>query len=106
MIRELIDQIKSLQEKIAATKRLIDFSKINQEVKVIEKKMVSPRFWDEPANARKQSQLLEELKEEKDNWQKIEKDVQELLGMAQLAEQGSDEELAKDIGKKLREFVS
>jgi peptide chain release factor 2 len=80
-----------------------------KEVKIrgLEKFMAQPDFWKDQENAKQISTEVNALKEDKERWEKIEKDLTELAELQQLAE--SDEKLNKELEEKylkLEEIIS
>lgn len=66
--------------------------------------MAEPDFWDRPDLAKQKSQRFDELKQELDEWGSIEKNVRELLALAQEAENEEDHTLKPDIEKRYSEL--
>ncbi|MFC1687833.1 peptide chain release factor 2, partial [Patescibacteria group bacterium] len=66
----------------------------------LEDETSQPGFWDNPSDAKKKSQQLDELKGEVSRWETIQKEVDESLELAKLAEKDEDSSVQKDIEKK------
>lgn len=64
--------------------------------------MSDPEFWQNQERAKDISQVLNELKEEREKWERINKDLADLVEMAKMA--GQDEAFAAEVEKKFLEF--
>jgi len=77
-----------------------DIDKNKKEIEILEKEMASPDFWRDSEKAAKKSQQLKELKEEVKKWENLRKEVEELLELAEVA----DEKMLEEIKSRLEEI--
>lgn len=75
-----------------------------QRILELEDEISQPGFWDDPSEAKKKSQQLDELKDEVSRWETIQKELGESLELAKLAEKDKDSSVQKDIEKKSKEL--
>lgn len=62
--------------------------------------MAEPDFWSRPDDAKKKSQRFEELKDELTRWDRISKQVDDLLALAQEAQKEKDTSFQSDLEKQ------
>lgn len=66
--------------------------------------MSSPTFWQDQKRAKRISQECQELKDELEVWQNIEKDLNDLTSLVKEAEKENTLSLEKDFTKKIKEL--
>ncbi|MFH1598413.1 MAG: peptide chain release factor 2 [Patescibacteria group bacterium] len=103
-MKDLIEKIKELQEKISKLRRLLDLAKKQTELKALAIEMSQPDFWNNPQKAKSVSEKFNQLDEEVNTWKKIEQETDSLLGLAETSEQESDDSLKKEITRKYQEL--
>ena len=74
-----------------------------KKIKVLETETEEPDFWQDQEKASKISQELADLKEEINFWENLKKEVEDLLALAEITEEG-DESLQKEIKEKYRDL--
>ena len=62
--------------------------------------MAEPDFWSRPDEAKKKGQRFEELKDELARWDRISKQVNDLLALAQEAQKEKDKSFQSDLEKQ------
>ena len=77
-----------------------DLDSIVERVKELQKQSADPKFWDDQENATKVNQEISELQKEIDTWQSIRKEIQDVLDIAQIAQEEEDESLHDELKKK------
>lgn len=83
-MKELIDQLKELLKKIEQTQQALDLPQMIAEKKLLETEMNQPDFWTEREQAEKKSRQFDELNEDIQIWQGLQKETQETLDLAEL----------------------
>jgi len=104
IMKEELEQIESLQANIEKTWQKLDLDKTKAEISALEYEMAQPDFWEDQQKARQNGQLLDELKQEVNEWEKI---SQELKTLKELSEQSmleNDNSMKSEISKKLEEL--
>ncbi|MCX6740123.1 MAG: peptide chain release factor 2 [Candidatus Parcubacteria bacterium] len=101
---ELIVNIKELQRKIRESWGILEIEKKITELKDLETQMGAKDFWQDQNKAKSISQKASERKIEIEVWQKIKKEVEDLLEMAQMDAKDQSVNLREDIEKKYSEL--
>lgn len=104
-MKELLEKFKELKKKILETKKLLDLETKKLEIKKLETSVNKPGFWDNQEKARKVSRELSEFVEEVDVWETLERDVEDGLGLLEMAKkqetrnekQGKSDSLGQDL---------
>lgn len=76
---------------------LFDISKIDEELKVLEKQTMNPEFWNDSKNSKLVLQKIKKLKSKKDTFEKIRKELINLEEMNELLLLEDDETLSKEL---------
>lgn len=76
---------------------LFDISKIDEELKVLEKQTMNPEFWNDSKNSKLVLQKIKNLKSKKDTFEKIRKELINLEEMNELLLLEDDETLSKEL---------
>lgn len=76
---------------------LFDISKIDEELKVLEKQTMNPEFWNDSKNSKLVLQKIKNLKNKKDTFEKIRKELINLEEMNELLLLEDDETLSKEL---------
>lgn len=76
---------------------LFDISKIEEELKVLEKETMNPEFWNDSKNSKSVLQKIKNLKNKKDTFEKIRKELINLEEMNELLLLEDDETLSKEL---------
>lgn len=100
-MHELKEKLKLAKTEIAKALKTVDPQELKSRVTQLETLMTEQGFWDNNEKAQKISQEVSELKKIIENWQNIERDCDELLGLVEVA---SPEENPKEA-EELREMV-
>ncbi len=91
MLNDLISKLAELQTKIRRTWKLLDLDSTVTKIKVLDKQMQEPDFWQNPGTAKEVSKQREDLQKELDTWKKIQQEVEDNLELAKLGEDVSGE---------------
>ncbi|TSC96367.1 MAG: peptide chain release factor 2 [Parcubacteria group bacterium Athens1014_10] len=81
-----------------------DFEKKKEKIIELEAEISQKDFWRDNKNAKIKSQELDGLKEEIEQWEKIKKEVDDLLEIANLDEDDQNVNLREDIESKFNEL--
>lgn len=100
-MRETIQEIEKLKNKILETRKFLDLDKTRTEIKALEYEMGQPEFWNDQKKATAVSKKAADLSEEVEAWDVILKETADLLEIAELDEEDQDVNLRKDIEEKL-----
>ena len=103
---ELVKSIEELGQRIAKAFELLKLENNKKEIVKLEKLTLAPDFWKDQETARGASQRLNDLKEEVDIWEKLKKEVEDLLDLAQLDEKDQTVSLREEMEKKYGELLS
>lgn len=103
-MKELIDDIGNLYQRISKTLVLLAPAKRKKEIAQLEAKTAQPDFWQDREKASQISQKLADLKEEVADWEKLSREADELLEIAKLDQDDKSVTLRKDIEKKLKQL--
>lgn len=76
---------------------LFDISKIGEELKCLESQTINPEFWNDSKNSSIVLQKIKNLKNKKETFVKIKKELISLEEMNELLLLEDDESLAKDL---------
>ncbi|MBU0612579.1 peptide chain release factor 2 [Patescibacteria group bacterium] len=99
-MRELIEQIEELKEKISGIGGFFDLEQFKTEIKILEQEMNQPDFWNTPDHAKEVSRKADELKKEVQRWEALKKEVDDLLEIAKIDQADQDVNLRKEVEKK------
>lgn len=81
-----------------------DLAALKVQIKALEYEMNQPDFWKNQARAREVSQKLDDLKKEVEGWEKLKKEVQDILEIVELDREEKDVNLRKEAEVKLQEL--
>lgn len=103
----MIEEKKTLEEllaKVDSTMKLLKIEDMKGEKQKLEAEMQTPGFWDNQEVATKVSKRLSEITDEVDTWEKMKKDVGELLLLAGDLDKQSDSEMETELKKQIVEI--
>ncbi|XOU93961.1 MAG: peptide chain release factor 2 [Candidatus Kerfeldbacteria bacterium] len=103
-MKELLEQVQKLQDKILSTWKKLDLDNTKNKVKSLEFEMSEPDFWSDQNLAKEKSQKFDELKEELNKWNVISNDVNDLLAITKEAMKEKDNSLKKELNTKFKEL--
>lgn len=104
-MKELIERIKDLLQKIEKNKKLVDLEAIQNRMKELEFIMNEPDFWSDQEKAKKVSQEFDDLRNELNAWKNIKKETSDLLELSEVGEREGDSSLKKEIEIKLIKLI-
>jgi peptide chain release factor 2 len=104
-IHVIISSLKELSEKILSLREILKFDEKQQTIKTLSAAMNQPGFWNDQEKATKTSKRLSDLQEEKNTWDILSKQIQDLLEMVALDEVQQDASLQEDIQVQYKKLV-
>ena len=102
-MQDLIDKIKTLQNKLSEVSELLKLEENKQKILELEDQMNESNFWTDQNRAKKISQELAGLKIEADEFAQLEKSLAENLAVAEESVRTNDESLLNEIEEKLKQ---
>lgn len=102
-------EIKRGEEKLLEVKKYLFFKDKEEEIINLEKKTLEPNFWDNRKTAEKILKKLKILKDKIENFEKLEKELEDLKQYIIMLKETSDDdimkkEILKEISKKIKVF--
>ncbi len=102
-------EIKKGEEKLLEVKKYLFFKDKEEEIINLEKKTLEPNFWDNRKSAEKILKKLKILKDKIENFEKLEKELEDLKQYIIMLKETSDDDIMKkeileEISKKLKVF--
>ena len=102
-------EIKRGEEKLLEVKKYLFFKDKEEEIINLEKKTLEPNFWDNRKSAEKILKKLKILKDKIENFEKLEKELEDLKQYIIMLKETSDDdimkkEILKEISKKIKVF--
>ena len=96
-MQEFIEQINDLASKIKTLKSQVNLEAKQGELKSLSGEMNEPDFWQDQTRAKNISQRVAELNEEINTWQKIKKEVVDLVALAKEDEADQKVDLIQEL---------
>ncbi|MDI6783193.1 MAG: peptide chain release factor 2 [bacterium] len=90
MLIDLKKTIDSLHQKILQMKEYLDLAGVQQQLSDLEKQTSQPNFWDNPTTAQQVSQKISELRTQLNSWGTLEKELEDLRILTELAIEAQD----------------
>jgi peptide chain release factor 2 len=103
-MKEYVQKLTALKEKIASTWTLLDVDGTIAKMHGLEKEMQASDFWNNQDNAKAVSQKHEEFRKEVDTWTKMKEEVDELLLLSEDLTKNPDEEMKAGVVKRVGEI--
>ena len=102
-------EIKRGEEKLLEVKKYLFFKDKEEEIINLEKKILEPNFWDNRKTAEKILKKLKILKDKIENFEKLEKELEDLKQYIIMLKEISDDDIMKkeileEISKKIKVF--
>ena len=102
-------EIKRGEEKLLEVKKYLFFKDKEEEIINLEKKILEPNFWDNRKSAEKILKKLKILKDKIENFEKLEKELEDLKQYIIMLKETSDDDIMKkeileEISKKIKVF--
>jgi peptide chain release factor 2 len=103
-MKEYLENLKKLEEKIKKVWSLLDIDKMIVESRGMESEMQSTDFWNDQENAKKTAKNYEDIKSEIEKWTNIKKEVSELISLGKDLEKTPDKSIEADFVKRVEEL--
>lgn len=103
---ELVNSIGKLDEDVKKTRTLLKLEENEKEIGRLEAETSNPDFWKDSDRAKEISRKLNDLKEEKETWDVLEKEVKDILELARLDEKDQTVTLRQEIEKRYGELLA
>ena len=102
-------EIKRGEEKLLEVKKYLFFKDKEEEIINLEKKTLEPKLWDNRKSAEKRLKKLKILKDKIENFEKLEKELEDLKQYIIMLKETSDDDIMKkeileEISKKIKVF--
>lgn len=101
----LIKKLAELRDRFVAAKTLLDIDRLADQAGKLRLQMAAPGFWDNREEAVRVGQEAEELERATREWLALDKEIQEVQDMANLAQQEGAQEMLGDLEKKAEELA-
>ena len=105
MKKELLDQLKELQNKLKAIEHTLDLGNKKKELKTLQDKMQASGFWNDQKSAQKISQASSHLEAFIQRWESLSSSIKEFPEFVDMASDKELPELSKDIELLNTKFV-
>ncbi len=103
-MKELLEKISTLREKVRQTWQLLKLDDVEHEVRALDFEMADQGFWNNPESAREKSRHREELLTELNRWKEINTNIEELFEITQSGEEEGEHALQHDISERYGEL--
>ncbi|MGB0757016.1 MAG: peptide chain release factor 2 [Patescibacteria group bacterium] len=100
-MKETIDALEHLQLRINEAIELLDIPNMQSELSQLEQEMNNPDFWSDQKNAKKISTQASHLQQSVDEWQSLQKEVDDLLELAREDKENVEVNLRKEIDSQV-----
>ena len=103
-MKEEITRLTRLQSCIAFTWQLIDIEAMQTEAARLQTEMQGEGFWSEAERAKEVGKRFEELRQEIDIWDKLKREVEDLLSLSVELGASLDESLASEVTARIAQL--
>ncbi|MFC1600392.1 peptide chain release factor 2 [Patescibacteria group bacterium] len=103
-MHELKEKLELAKSEIAKALKTIDPNELKDRATQLETLMNEQGFWDDNEKAQKISQEVSELQKIIENWETIERDCDELLGLVEVTSPEDDPKGAEELHKMVEKF--
>ena len=97
-------ELNSYDEPLKEVRDSLDLSFKEQRIEELERKMEEPGFWDDPEKAQEQMKELGSLKDDRDTYNKLVSDRDDMLTLIEMGYEENDPSVIPEIGEMLDEF--
>lgn len=97
-------ELNSYDEPLKEVRDSLDLSFKEQRIEELERKMEEPGFWDDPEKAQEQMKELGSLKDDRDTYNKLISDRDDMLTLIEMGYEENDPSVIPEIGEMLEEF--
>ena len=104
-MHEVTRSLEGLSETLAQLRGLLRLEEKQERVNALEQEVSSPDFWQNQEQATQKTKLLSGLKEDISTWEKLTKEVSDLLEMAKLDELDHEVNLREEIEAQYKKLA-
>ncbi len=105
-MKEYLDKLTELQEKIAQAMQIIDVEKKTAHMHALEVQMQEPTFWDNAQEAQEVSQQHAGLSQEVSQWSALQEEVGSLIAFINESSEDDVHTLKDDVAKQYHDIVT
>ena len=99
-------ELGTYEQPLKEVRDSLDLAVKEQRIEELERKMEEPNFWDDPEKAQKQMKELGTLKDDRDTYNKLVSDKEDIETMIEMGYEENDPALIPEIREMLDEFES
>ncbi|MBT3538575.1 peptide chain release factor 2 [Candidatus Parcubacteria bacterium] len=99
-MQNLVKSLKELAKKLTEMRDILKLKEKEKDIEILLEKTNKPGFWDDQEKASKISKEMSNLQSEIDMWEKLSKEAQDLLEMAQMDAEDKDVNLREELEKQ------
>ncbi|HEY7493292.1 MAG TPA: peptide chain release factor 2 [Candidatus Tectomicrobia bacterium] len=99
---ELKSQLAALHDRLETLRGIFDLTRVEAEMVVLDKQIARSDFWEEVEEAQEVLKRRAHLQAPRDRWQKLAGQVQEALGLLDLAVEEGDMEVLQEVQTELQ----
>ncbi|PLX74846.1 MAG: peptide chain release factor 2 [Desulfuromonas sp.] len=104
MFRDERSHLESLQEKLVELRRYLDVDEKRERVSELEAEIARPEFWDQGDQAQEVLKDRNRLQKVVEGWDEAQQELDDLLVLVELGEEGEDEETLSEVRELLPEL--
>ena len=99
-------ELGTYEQPLKEVRDSLDLAVKEQRIEELERKMEEPNFWDDPEKAQKQMKELGTLKDDRDTYNKLVSDKEDIETMIEMGYEENDPAIIPEIREMLDEFES
>ncbi|HRY62991.1 MAG TPA: peptide chain release factor 2 [Patescibacteria group bacterium] len=103
-MKEIIEKAKDLLAAVATTKPMAQLERKQKRLSELTGLMSAPDFWADNRKASETAKEAADLEKEIANWEQLDKEVKEILALAEAGVKEDDESMTKELTIKLQEI--
>ncbi|MBI4056675.1 MAG: peptide chain release factor 2 [Elusimicrobia bacterium] len=99
--KEILERLTKVGEQLKKLGKFMDIPGKKQDIAKREQQAANPDFWSDTQRAKTESKLLNDLKKEVGEWEKIQRHWDDLHAHFELAQEATDEKELQEVGESL-----
>jgi peptide chain release factor 2 len=96
-MQELINKLEALKTQIASLIKGVNLPQMKETLAELQKQAEAPDLWDDPQSAQRLMKEISDLNSDVDTWEKLTKQIDDTLELAQMGEEEFKEEIEADV---------
>ncbi len=96
-MQELINKLEALKTQIASLIKGVNLPQMKETLAELQKQAEAPDLWDDPQSAQRLMKEISDLNSDVDTWEKLTKQIDDALELAQMGEEEFKEEIEADV---------